>query len=149
MSTALIRDTHDAVTMIRALAFDIQGTAVDFHEPLMRVGAELAIRTGLGLDWAALTRDWRGLYREAMDAINAGTRGFETVDVIYRRALDTLLEARGLGDAVPAADRDAINAVWRRLDPWPDSIAGARAPAPALRAGDAVETPAWRRWSRW
>ena len=82
--------------MIRALTFDIQGTAVDFHAPLMRAGAAFCLRTGLDLDWAALVRDWRRLYRETMDAINAGSRPFETVDVIYRRTLDTLLAARGV-----------------------------------------------------
>ncbi len=110
--------------MIRALVFDVQGTLVDFHAPLMRLGADVSARKGLDLDWAALAREWRGLYREAMDAINEGRRGFERVDVIYRRALDVLFEARGLGDAFSAAERDEINTVWTRLDPWPDSIPG-------------------------
>ena len=110
--------------MIRALAFDIQGTLVDFHEPLMRRGAAISARKGLELDWAALARDWRGLYREAMNAMNEGRRGFERVDVIYRRALDGLLERRGLGAAFSTAERDEINAVWTRLDPWPDCLAG-------------------------
>ena len=116
--------THDAVIMIRALVFDVQGTLVEFHAPLMRLGADVSARKGLDLDWAVLARDWRGLYREAMDAINDGRRGFERVDVIYRRALDQLLDARGLGDAFSAAERDDINAVWTRLDPWPDTIPG-------------------------
>ena len=110
--------------MIRALVFDVQGTLVDFHEPLMRLGAGVSARKGLDLDWAAFAKDWRGLYRDGMDAINDGRSGFVRVDVIYRRALDQLLEARGLGDAFSPAERDEINKVWTRLDPWPDTIPG-------------------------
>lgn len=110
--------------MIRALVFDVQGTLVDFHEPLMRLGAGVSARKGLDLDWAAFAKDWRGLYRDGMDAINDGRSGFVRVDVIYRRALDQLLEARGLGDAFSPPERDEINKVWTRLDPWPDTIPG-------------------------
>ena len=110
--------------MIRALVFDVQGTLVDFHAPLMRLGADVSARKGLDLDWAALATDWRALYRDAMDAINEGRSGFVRVDVIYRRALDQLLAARGLDDAFSAAERDEINIVWTRLDPWPDTIPG-------------------------
>lgn len=110
--------------MIRALAFDIQGTVVDFHEPLLRLGAEIDVRKTLELDWSVLGADWRKLYRETMDAVIDGRRPWLRVDRIYREALDTLLERRGLADAFPAVERDAINAVWTRLDAWPDSVAG-------------------------
>ena len=110
--------------MIRALAFDIQGTAVDFHEPLMRLGVETNIRKGLDIDWAALGRDWRSLYRDSMDAIIAGRAAWERVDRIYRRGLDTLLARAGLEHAFDAVERDAINDIWTRLDPWPDSVPG-------------------------
>ena len=110
--------------MIRALTFDIQGTVVDFHEPLMRLGVETNVRKGLDIDWAVLGRDWRAFYRDAMDAIIAGRAAWERVDRIYRRGLDTLLARAGLDSAFDVAERDAINAVWTRLDPWPDSIPG-------------------------
>ena len=110
--------------MIRALAFDIQGTVVDFHEPLMRLGAETNRRKGLTTDWSALAKAWRQLYREAMDAIIDGRRPFERVDRIYRAALDTLLDREGLSQGFSPQERDTINAVWTRLDPWPDSVAG-------------------------
>ena len=52
---------------IRALAFDIQGTAVDFFAPMMRMGAEVNARKALSIDWEAFSAAWRGLYREGMD----------------------------------------------------------------------------------
>ena len=134
--------------MIRALVFDVQGTLVDFHEPLMRLGAGVSARKGLDLDWAAFAKDWRGLYRDGMDAINDGRSGFVRVDVIYRRALDQLLEARGLGDAFspPSATRSTRcgRGSTRGRTPSPAWCGCANAtrspPSP---------TPAWPRLSPW
>ena len=112
------------MTEIRVLAFDIQGTAVDFHAPLMRMGAAINQAKGLSIDWAALSSAWRGLYREAMDAVIEGKRGWLRVDRIYRQALDVLLEREHLADRFTDREREAINAIWTRLDAWPDSVAG-------------------------
>ena len=110
--------------MIRALAFDIQGTTVDFHEPLMRVGAETNARKGIELDWTRIGAKWRRLYRETMDTVIDGHRPWLRVDLIYREALDTLLERECLSAVFSADERDTINAFWSRLDPWPDSVPG-------------------------
>ena len=109
---------------IRALTFDIQGTTVDFYKPMLRMGDAFNARTGSAIDWAALSRAWRALYREKMDAIIGGKSQWIRVDRIYREALDVLLAQEGLADHVPLAERDAINEIWTRLDPWPDSVAG-------------------------
>jgi 2-haloacid dehalogenase len=109
---------------VRALAFDIQGTAVDFFEPVMRMGAALNARKALAIDWAALSARWRALYRDGMDAVIAGRQPWRRVDAIYREALDGLLAEQGVADRFTPAERDEINTVWTRLDPWPDSVAG-------------------------
>lgn len=109
---------------VRALAFDIQGTAVDFHQPIIRMGAAINAEKCLFLDWSALAEQWRRRYRETMDAVIEGRRPWIRVDRIYREALDTLLDEERLGDHFDAAERDAINEIWNRLDPWPDSVAG-------------------------
>jgi 2-haloacid dehalogenase len=46
------------------------------------------------------------------------------VDRIYRETLDELLQQHGLSAAFTAAERDELNQVWARLDPWPDSVEG-------------------------
>ena len=107
-----------------ALVFDLQGTLVDFHEPVQRMGAAVNAAKGLALDWTALSLRWRALYREAMDAVIAGRAPWRRVDRITRDALDRLLDEAGCGGRFPAGERDAMNAVWSRLDPWPDSVAG-------------------------
>lgn len=105
---------------VRALLFDVQGTTLDFFEPLMRVGAQVNEAKGLAIDWAALSVRWRALYRETMDAVIAGGRPWIRVDRIYREALDVLLTQDGLAERFGGAERDAINAVWTQLEPWPD-----------------------------
>ncbi|MFB9268244.1 haloacid dehalogenase type II [Bradyrhizobium erythrophlei] len=114
------RDAND----IKALAFDVQGTCVDFYQPVLRAGAAINRDKGLAIDWTTLLAEWRDLYRVALDAVIAGQRPWLRVDQIYREALDILLERRGLADAFTRQERDELNNVWTRLDAWPDAVAG-------------------------
>ena len=109
---------------VRALTFDVQGTCTDFCGPLQRMGAEVNRSKGLALDWGALSAEWRSLYRAVLDAVIAGQRPFLRVDRIYRETLDTLLERHGLSGRFDADERDEMNRVWSRLEPWPDTVAG-------------------------
>ncbi len=109
---------------LRALLFDVQGTVVDFYQPLLSVGERLNAAKNLAIDWAAVSARWRTLYRETMDAVIAGRRPWIRVDHIYREALDRLLGEDGLADRFSGEERDAINAVWTQLDPWPDTREG-------------------------
>jgi 2-haloacid dehalogenase len=114
----------ELLASIKAITFDVQGTCVDFYQPILRAGAAINREKGLAIDWAALSADWRELYRASMDAVIAGKRDWIRVDRIYREALDALLETRGLSNRFSAVDRDELNAVWTRLDPWPDTLEG-------------------------
>lgn len=109
---------------IRALAFDMQGTCADFFQPILRMGKAVNRAKGLDIDWAALSSEWRDLYRMALDQVIAGQRPWLRVDHIYREALDTLLEQRGLSGVFTTTERDELNQIWTRLDPWPDTVEG-------------------------
>lgn len=109
---------------IRAIAFDVQGTCVDFYHPVLRAGAALNHGKGLAIDWAEVSAEWRDLYRTALDAVIVGKRPWIRVDKIYREALDLLLERRGLGCMFAKHERDELNAIWTKLDPWPDAVDG-------------------------
>jgi 2-haloacid dehalogenase len=113
-----------ALESVRALAFDVQGTCVDFFQPILRMGEAVNRSKGLDIDWAALSSEWRDLYREALDQVIAGQRPWLRVDHIYREALDRLLERRLLSGAFTPAERNELNLIWTRLDPWPDSVEG-------------------------
>jgi 2-haloacid dehalogenase len=113
-----------ALEKIQAIAFDVQGTCVDFYQPILRMGEDVNRAKGLDIDWAVLSSEWRDLYRMALDQVITGQRTWLRVDRIYREALDTLLERRDLSRFFATAERDEMNRIWTRLDPWPDSIEG-------------------------
>jgi len=109
--------------LIRALAFDIFGTVVDWRSAIIRDGQALQQRLGLATDWPALADAWRAGYYPAMAEVASGALPWTHIDGLHRRILDGLLPRFGL-DALSEAERDAFNRVWHRLDPWPDSVAG-------------------------
>ncbi len=119
-----VKERRRALEDVRALTFDVQGTCADFCRPLLATGEAVNRSKGLALDWGALSAEWRGLYRDVLDAIIAGRRPWLRVDRIYRETLDVLLDRHGLAATFTTAERDGINEVWSRLDPWPDSIEG-------------------------
>ena len=121
-----IKGMAQAVSLenVRALTFDVQGTCVDFCQPLQRMGDAVNQAKGLQIDWGALSADWRGLYRTVLDQIIAGERPWLRVDRIYRETLDMLLERHDLSGSFTIAERDGLNQVWSRLEAWPDSVEG-------------------------
>ncbi len=114
-------------TDIRALAFDIFGTVVDWRGSIIREG--LALQQRLGADWAtlpdwpALADAWRAGYRPAMARVASGELPWTNIDGLHRQILDGLLPRFGLA-ALPEAERQQLNRAWHRLAPWPDSVAG-------------------------
>ena len=96
---------------IKAIAFDLQGTCVDFYQPILRAGAAVNRAKGLAIDWAAFSTEWRDLYRAGLDAVIAGRQPWLRVDAIYREALDRLLEARNLAASFNKHERDELNQV--------------------------------------
>ena len=118
------KQPRSGLSDVQAIAFDIQGTCVDFYRPILRMGAAVNRMKNLDLDWAALSAEWRDIYRRTLDSVIEGRRPWIRVDQIYREALDLLLERRNLSPVFTAVERDRINAVWTHLEPWPDSVSG-------------------------
>jgi len=108
---------------VKAIAFDVQGTTADFYQPLLRAGTAVNRSKGLAINWTEVSAEWRNLYRKTLDEVIEGKRPWMRVDQIYRETLDVLLKGRGL--EFTQQERDELNAVWSRLDPWPDSVAAA------------------------
>ena len=107
---------------IRALAFDIFGTVVDWRTSIVREGQLLGARRGLQQDWAAFADAWRAGYQPAMQRVRSGELPWTHIDALHRGILDRLLAERGI--ALDEADAAHFNRVWHRLIPWPDSVAG-------------------------
>jgi 2-haloacid dehalogenase len=104
---------------VRALAFDVFGTVVDWRSSIIRELKQFGQRHGLQQDWAAFADNWRAGYAPAMDRVRRGELPWTRIDDLHRMILVELLDG-------PLFDHDIdeLNRAWHRLDPWPDSIAG-------------------------
>ena len=111
---------------VRALVFDVFGTVVDWRSGVARDAAPFLARHGAGNAGPAAFADaWRKRYEPAMEAVRSGRRPFVRLDVLHRENLEAILPDFGIDPAqVPAAELDALNLAWHRLDPWPDVVPG-------------------------
>lgn len=102
---------------VEALVFDVFGTVVDWRSSVIAA----CEATGLAGDWGVLADEWRrdGYLRPIVATVR-GEAPWRPVDELMRDHLDVLAPRYGL-DGV---DLDELARVWRRLDPWPDAVAG-------------------------
>ena len=103
-----------ALAGIKALAFDVFGTVVDWREGVAREARRLVP----GVDAHDLADRWRAGYQPAMEAVRAAQRPWVNLDVLNREILDEIQP--GLSPGVAAE----LTLAWHRLDPWPDVLAG-------------------------
>ncbi|WCM87160.1 haloacid dehalogenase type II [Acidovorax sp. NCPPB 3576] len=104
---------------VRVLAFDIFGTVVDWHGSIVREVQALYPQ----VDADAFAIAWREGYQPAMQRVRNGELGWTRIDELHRLILDELLPRFGL-QHLTEAERQHLNRVWHRLDPWPDSVEG-------------------------
>jgi 2-haloacid dehalogenase len=108
---------------VKALTFDTFGTVVDWRSSIIRDFRAFGSSKGIQVDWEALVDEWKSSYRPGMDAVRAGKWPWTTVDRIYRLKLDEILPKYGLA-RIGEDNRDYLNRVWHRLNPWPDAVLG-------------------------
>jgi 2-haloacid dehalogenase len=104
---------------VEVLAFDVFGTVVDWHGSIVR---EMA-RSHPGVDGDAFALAWRAGYQPAMGRVMSGELGWTLIDDLHRMILDDLLPRFGLAH-LGEAERQELNRVWHRLDPWADVVPG-------------------------
>jgi 2-haloacid dehalogenase len=103
----------------KVLAFDVFGTVVDWYGSVRReVEAMLP-----DVDADKFTLAWRGGYGPAMQRVMSGELGWTLIDDLHRMILDGLIDQFGVG-SLSEIEKQHLNKVWHRLDPWPDSVAG-------------------------
>ncbi|MFL6082276.1 MAG: haloacid dehalogenase type II [Mycobacterium sp.] len=108
---------------VRALAFDVFGTVVDWRSSVIRELEQFGRRHGLQQDWPTFADNWRAGYAPAMDRVRRGELPWTRIDDLHRTILEELLGAAGI-TSICVEDVDELNRAWHRLDPWPDSLAG-------------------------
>jgi 2-haloacid dehalogenase len=115
----------EAVARVEALTFDVFGTIVDWRTSIVRELQAFGAARGIAADWCAFTDAWRALYEPQLARVREGKLPWTKLDDLHRASLEELLvrfDVRGLGEA----EKDHVNRVWHRLDPWPDSLPGLR-----------------------
>jgi 2-haloacid dehalogenase len=112
-----------AAGQVKALAFDVFGTVVDWRSGVEREARALAQSRGIELDVVDFAAEWRRMYDPAMAEVRAGRRTWTKLDDLHRESLMTLVPKYGL-DKLDADELEQLNTCWHRLDPWPDSVPG-------------------------
>jgi len=108
---------------VRAFTFDIFGTVVDWRGSIIREGRKVWAAKGVDVDWEEFADSWRGGYEPAMQRVRRGELPWMNIDSLHRVILDDLL-SRYQVNSLAEEDRDQLNRVWHRLDPWPDVADG-------------------------
>jgi 2-haloacid dehalogenase len=107
----------------RALVFDVFGTVVDWRSTIVREGEALGRKKNLDVDWAAFADAWRDRYAPSMDRVRRAEIPWTKLDDLHRASLGELLGEFGI-EGLSEEEKDNLNRVWHRLDPWPDAVAG-------------------------
>lgn len=111
---------------IKALCFDVFGTATDWYGSVTREGESISRRTGVAVDWSEFVIKWRvdGYYASLIE-IASGKSDYIPTDEIHRRKLLDLLQEYGLTCLSPE-ETEVFNQAWHRIDAWPDAAQGLR-----------------------
>ena len=109
--------------MIKALLFDVQGTATDFHSTVCEEAHRISAGRHPGVDWAEVVRRWRASYFTVLEAAQGRGGGWGSGRSVYRDALDAVLDELGI-TGFSGAEREELTLAWQRLKPWPDVVPG-------------------------
>jgi 2-haloacid dehalogenase len=109
--------------VVKALLFDVQGTATDFHSTVCDEARRISAGRFAGVDWPDVVRRWRAGYVAMLEAAQSRYGGWVSVHSVYRDALDTVLDEFGIS-GFSDAEREELTLAWQRLRPWPDVVPG-------------------------
>ncbi len=112
-----------ALGTVKACVFDIFGTVVDWRSSVIAEVLRWGKAKGLNVNWVEFTDRWRMGYRPAMDRVRKGEIPWTTLDDLHRKILEDLLKDYRI-DRLSEDEKIDWAHVWRRLNPWPDSVDG-------------------------
>jgi len=108
----------------RAYLFDVQGTLLDFFEPVSTaVGRYFQANDITNVDAAEFTRAWRENYFHRVRHVRQNVANWRPVQDEYEAGFSDVCALYGLR----APDRAAAKTVagsWQRLEPWPEVRTG-------------------------
>ena len=107
--------------VVKALLFDVQGTATDFLSTVCGEAQRISAGRCPGVDWPDVVRRWRAGYFAGLDAAQSRQRGWVSVHSVYRDALGPVLDECGIA-GFSDAQREELTLAWECLRPWPDVL---------------------------
>ena len=120
----------------RAYLFDVQGTLLDFFNPVSAAVGQYLTAHGIeDVDSAEFTRAWRDDYVDRIRRIAPRLKTWRPVQDEYRAGFSDVCERYGLPEP-DHASAETVAASWQRLEPWPDVRAGMA----SLRSGAITAT---------
>ncbi len=108
---------------VKALAFDVFGTVVDWRGSIIREGLQWGQEKGLQVDWGRFADRWRAGYVPAMDKVREGALPWMKLDALHSLILNDLLAEFNI-KGLTEEEKNHWNRVWHRLKPWPDAVEG-------------------------
>ena len=114
---------------LKVLAFDVFGTVVDWHGTISREFESLDFGTSSGkkipppVSGSEFVLAWRDGYRPAMHRVRTGELGWTKIDDLHRMILEQILADFKIS-TLTELQKQHLNKVWHRLDPWPDVVEG-------------------------
>jgi 2-haloacid dehalogenase len=115
--------SNASLTSVKAFVFDTFGTVVDWRSSIAKEIEAVAKRKSFSVDGAKFADAWRGGYGPSMNRVRTGELPWTRLDDLHRMILDRILvEFKITG--LSAAETDALNRAWHRLQPWPDAVDG-------------------------
>src|SRR5579872_2472112 len=111
------------LSRVRALTFDVFGTAVDWFTGVAGETRRIGGERGVKGDWERLALAWRSLYAPSMDRVRGGELPWTNFDRLHRMSLDEVLDELKINGFDDGA-REELTAAWERLPAWPDAAPG-------------------------
>ena len=112
-----------SVSGIKAVLFDVFGTVVDWRGTMLNEIDALKREKNTPLEAETFIDTWRAAYREGMADIRAGNVERQTNRMVYRVALEKLLQQHAVTN-ITEDEKDHLSRIDHRYQPWPDSIPG-------------------------
>ena len=111
------------LTKVKACVFDVFGTVVDWRSSVIAEATGWGKAKGLNVNWVEFADRWRLGYSPAMNKVRKGEIPWTNLDDLQRTILNDLLEQYKIRQL---SEEEKVNwaHVWRRLNPWPDSVEG-------------------------
>jgi len=119
MATGTLPKNSAGIENVRALAFDVFGTVVDWRATIISEGVALSE----SVDWGSLANDWMEGYRAQVERVRKGERLWAVLDVFLKEVFGSLVTKYHL-DTIPPSQLSVFAGVWHRLKPWPDVLPG-------------------------